>query len=82
MNRKFLLSLLGIFFFLTQLPQDYAQVLDPVKWSFSSQKINSDEYELIFTAKIDKNWHLYSQYVPEGGLFLPILSSNLLPILN
>ena len=67
MNRKFLLSLLGIFFFLTQLPQDYAQVLDPVKWSFSSQKINSDEYELIFTAKIDKNWHLYSQYVPEGG---------------
>ena len=34
---------------------------DHVKWSFSQKKLSADEYELSFTAKIDPNWHLYSQ---------------------
>lgn len=38
-----------------------AQILDPVKWTFSSKKINDCESELIFKAKIDGNWHLYGQ---------------------
>ena len=41
-----------------------AQILEPVKWAFSSKKISDTEYELIFKAKIDKNWHLYSQDIP------------------
>jgi len=41
-----------------------AQILEPVKWAFSSKKISDTEYELIFKAKVDKNWHLYSQDIP------------------
>ena len=44
-----------------------AQVLEPIKWSFSTEKSGDKEYTLIFTAKIDNNWHLYSQHVKEGG---------------
>jgi thiol:disulfide interchange protein DsbD len=67
MNRRFIVVLLGFIVFLGPFSQNYAQILDPVKWSFSSQRISSDEFELNFTAKIEKNWHLYSQYIPEGG---------------
>jgi len=67
MNRRFIVILLGFIVFLGPFSQNYAQILDPVKWSFSSQRISSDEFELNFTAKIEKNWHLYSQYIPEGG---------------
>lgn len=44
-----------------------AQVLEPVKWASNIEKISDDEYNLIFNATIDDNWHLYSQNVPEGG---------------
>ena len=44
-----------------------AQILDPVKWSFAQQLADGQEYHLVFTAKMDKGWHLYSQYVKEGG---------------
>ncbi|APY11343.1 cytochrome C biogenesis protein [Seonamhaeicola sp. S2-3] len=50
----------------------FAQILDPIKWSTSVEKISDTEYELIATATIEENWHLYSQTVPEGG---PIATS-------
>ncbi len=40
-----------------------------VNWSFSQKKTGADEYELIFTAKIEPTWHLYSQIeTPDGPL--------------
>ena len=45
----------------------FSQILEPVKWSASVNKISDTEYELIATASIDANWHLYSQSVPENG---------------
>ncbi|WNH11859.1 protein-disulfide reductase DsbD domain-containing protein [Thalassobellus suaedae] len=44
-----------------------AQVLEPVKWNASVNKISDSEYELVATATIDKGWHLYSQSVPKDG---------------
>jgi hypothetical protein len=44
-----------------------AQMLNPVSWNFSVHKISNSESELVFTATIDKGWHLYSQNIPEGG---------------
>ncbi len=41
-----------------------AQILEPVKWSFSQQKISDNEFELTFKANIDPTWHLYSQDIP------------------
>ena len=45
----------------------FAQVQNPVKWSFTSKKISNDTYEVHLTATIDQRWHIYSQTTPEGG---------------
>jgi len=40
-----------------------------VKWSFSANKINDCEYDLLLKAQIDKGYHLYSQIeTPDGPL--------------
>jgi thiol:disulfide interchange protein len=33
---------------------------NPVAWSFESKKVSDCEYDLIFNAKIDEPWHIYS----------------------
>ncbi|MCB0515028.1 MAG: protein-disulfide reductase DsbD family protein [Chitinophagales bacterium] len=38
-----------------------AQIVDPVKWSFTSQKVADDKYDIICTAKVDNGWYIYSQ---------------------
>ncbi len=43
------------------------QEKEPVKWNYSVKKISDKEAILIFEAKIDPRWHLYSQYFPDGG---------------
>jgi hypothetical protein len=45
----------------------YAQVQDPVKWSFTAKKINGATYEVHLTAGIESGWHTYSQTTPDGG---------------
>ncbi len=42
----------------------FAQILEPVKWSFESKMISDNEAEVIFKATIDEHWHLYSQDIP------------------
>ncbi|MEY3678022.1 MAG: hypothetical protein RI924_163 [Bacteroidota bacterium] len=44
-----------------------AQIEEPVKWSFTAQKLSDTEANLLIKAKIDKGWHLYSQFIEEGG---------------
>jgi cytochrome c biogenesis protein CcdA len=39
-----------------------AQIYTPVKWDFSSKKINECEYDLVLHGVIDEHWHLYSLY--------------------
>lgn len=45
----------------------FSQVLNPVKWTYTVKQIDESNAELIFNAKIEKGWHLYSQYMEEGG---------------
>ncbi|UOB17729.1 protein-disulfide reductase DsbD family protein [Abyssalbus ytuae] len=40
---------------------------EPVTWNYSVEKINSTEYNLIFSAAIEDQWHVYSQFTPDGG---------------
>ena len=44
-----------------------SQILEPVKWSFHSEQISENKYELVFIADIDPNWAIYSKTVDEGG---------------
>jgi len=39
-----------------------AQIIDPVIWGFSQNKISESEVELQFKASIEEHWHLYSQF--------------------
>lgn len=36
-----------------------AQVLNPVKWDFSAQKVSTHEYIIKAKAKIDSGWYIY-----------------------
>lgn len=44
-----------------------AQIYDPVTWEFTSEKKGEKQFDLIFTAFIDRGSHIYSMDVPEGG---------------
>ena len=66
--KRILLALLGIVLS-TGL---WAQQLDPAKWTYSVNETSNTEAELVFTAKIDDGWHLYSQYTDPAGP-LPIV---------
>jgi len=44
-----------------------AQILKPITWKFSDKQISNTEFELMLTAKIDNNWHIYSQFIGESG---------------
>ena len=45
----------------------FAQIKDPVKWSFSAKKIDATTFEVHMTASIEDGWHIYSQTTPDGG---------------
>ncbi len=49
-----------------------AQIVEPVKWSSSIAAVSDTEIDLIITATIENNWHLYSQFTPDGGA-LPLV---------
>ena len=45
----------------------FAQLQDPVKWTYSVKDLSEVESELVFTAQLDEGWHLYSQYTDPNG---------------
>ena len=45
----------------------FSQILKPVKWNTSVEKITDTEYNLVFTAMIDEDWHLYALDIPNNG---------------
>ena len=66
---NFKLLIILVLFSFTQLK---AQILDPVQWSFSVNRVSNQEAVLIFTANIEETWHLYGVEIPDGG---PIATS-------
>ncbi|PXY38965.1 thiol:disulfide interchange protein [Flavobacterium cheongpyeongense] len=44
-----------------------AQVLEPVKWTSKIEKKSETNLVLIFDGIIEKDWHMYSQFTPDGG---------------
>lgn len=60
--KKLLLSLILLVSFFGN-----AQIFDPVKWKTKIVQKSDTEYELIMDATIDNEWHVYSQYTPDGG---------------
>jgi len=56
-----------------------SQIYDPVSWEFSFEKTGDKQYELIFTASIEANSHIYSMDIPDGGPIPTSFSFDTIP---
>lgn len=45
----------------------FGQMYNPVKWKTSAEQLSEKEYLLKIQAEIQSGWHLYGQYIEEGG---------------
>ncbi|MBC5836757.1 protein-disulfide reductase DsbD family protein [Flavobacterium muglaense] len=71
--KKIIFLLLGLLAFANV----NAQILDPVKWTTKIEKKSENTYLLTFDGVIEKEWHMYSQYTPDGGpLALEVVFKN------
>ena len=59
--------LFPLFFVAFRLRQLQAQIQDPVKFKSELKTLAADEAEVVFTAAIDKGWHVYSTDLGDGG---------------
>ena len=64
---KYKMKKLLVLLFLSLSLTAMAQIHNPVKWTTKAIKISDTEYELVATASIEDEWHLYSQSVPQDG---------------
>jgi thiol:disulfide interchange protein DsbD len=72
MSTRFSLKKLSIFIVLLLIAKfGFTQILKPVKWSFSVNRINDCDAELLFKAKIDEGFHLYSQFLGKDPVTIP-----------
>ncbi len=60
----------------------FAQDENPVKWSFEAKKIADKTYEIRLTAKIENEWHIYSQSTPDGGPVATSVTYSKNPLLS
>jgi len=44
-----------------------AQMVEPVKWTSKIEKKSGNNAVVIFEGTIEKEWHVYSQFTPDGG---------------
>ena len=61
---KKLLSIIGLLLATLSLQ---AQIFDPVSFKTEFNKVSDDVAEIVFTAKIDPGWHIYSTDLGDGG---------------
>ena len=65
MKRFFFCLLLA---FIAVMPmQVHAQIIEPVKWSIVVQDLNETEFDVVATATIDPEYHIYSTKMPDLG---------------
>lgn len=44
-----------------------SQMVDPVKWSFAIETVSETEFDLVATATVDPEYHIYSTSMPDVG---------------
>ena len=49
------------------MSQNRSEMFQPVQWEYEVNSLGGKEYELIFKVTIDDGWHVYSQFIKEGG---------------
>jgi len=60
-------AIVFLLFFSVAFVKVNAQILEPVKWTAKIEKKSDTNFILIFDGVIEKDWHVYSQFTPDGG---------------
>lgn len=60
-------AIVFLLFFSVAYVKVNAQILEPVKWMAKIEKKSDSNFILIFDGVIEKDWHVYSQFTPDGG---------------
>ena len=47
---------------------------EPTEWTYEVKKLDRNEYELVFHAKLKKGWHIFSQNPGDSSLIAPTFS--------
>lgn len=63
MKRNTLMALFAVLF----TASAYGQIFKPVTWSYAAKKTGANTATVFIKASIDKNWHIYSQFLKPGG---------------
>jgi thiol:disulfide interchange protein len=71
MKKIILTTLLTLLFVMAK-----AQMVEPVHFASSLKMLEGNEAEIVFTAKIDKGWHLYSTEIGSDGPISASFHSN------
>ncbi len=66
-NKFIIYKYFTILLVLLSVANSKADVLDPVKWQFASKQTAPNEFDLIFTATIGSEWHMYSQFSDQSN---------------
>lgn len=61
--KKILISIVAFFLAVTT----YAQIQEPVKFKTELKNVSATEVEIVFTASIERGWHVYSTDLGDGG---------------
>lgn len=61
--KKILISIIAFFLAVTT----YAQIQEPVKFKTELKNVSATEVEIVFTASIERGWHVYSTDLGDGG---------------
>lgn len=56
-----------IFIFSVVIGTSLDAQINPVQWNFEAKRLGADKVEVVATAKMDGEWALYSQKLPEDG---------------
>ena len=49
------------------LTENEIQILEPVTWEYSTEKVAENEYKITFNANIDAHWYVYSSTIEGMG---------------
>jgi hypothetical protein len=60
-------KVLTVFILLLSVVSLHAQMQDPVKFRAELKNVKGAEAEIVFTARIDAGWHVYSTNLGSGG---------------
>ena len=64
--------ILSVLFLLNSLV--FAQMKNPVKWTTKTVKVSDTEFDLVVKGSIEPEWHVYSQFTPDGGSLPMVLN--------